>query len=152
MSLLFTNNFKVLQKGGLSVALINPYLTHYENMPMQYIENFLVAKIEIFIRNVLIFFLFLLQNIDCGYSLEPPRRGVLTSNRLAEAVLTSTHNLCFGAKIRKISIYPCIPQFYYIKVGYEGVYITRTCFPDVMDCPIIIIWVSPLSLLGASGV
>ena len=75
MSLLFTNNFKVLQKGGLSVALINPYLTHYENMPMQYIENFLVAKIEIFIRNVLIFFLFLLQNIDCGYSLEPPRRG-----------------------------------------------------------------------------
>ena len=25
------------------------------------------------------------QNIDCGYSLEPPRRGVLTS----------THNLCF---------------------------------------------------------
>ena len=28
--------------------------------------------------------------------LEPPR--------LAEAVLTSTHNLCFGAKIRKIGI------------------------------------------------
>ena len=25
--------------------------------------------------------------IDCGYSLEPPRRG--------EAVLTNTHNLCF---------------------------------------------------------
>ena len=33
------------------------------------------------------------QNIDCGYSLEPPRRG--GSNRLVEAVLTSTHNLCF---------------------------------------------------------
>ena len=28
------------------------------------------------------------QNIDCGYTLKP-------------AVLTSTHNLCFGAKIRK---------------------------------------------------
>ena len=27
------------------------------------------------------------QNIDCGYSLEPPRRG--------EAVSASTHNLCF---------------------------------------------------------
>ena len=25
---------------------------------------------------------------------------------------------------------PCIPQFYYIKVGFKGVYITRTCFPD----------------------
>ena len=44
---------------------------------------------------VYLFFLFLLQNIDCGYTLEPPR--------LAEAVLTCTHNLCFGAKIRKIS-------------------------------------------------
>ena len=31
------------------------------------------------------------QNIDCGYTL----------NRLTEAVLTSTHNLCFGAKIKK---------------------------------------------------
>ena len=50
-------------------------------------------------------------------------------NRLVEAVLTSTHNLCFGAKIRKIGI-PCIPQFCYIKVGFKGVYISRTCFPD----------------------
>ena len=41
----------------------------------------------------------------------------------------STHNLCFGAKIRKI-VYPCIPQFYYIKVGYDGVFISQTCYPD----------------------
>ena len=40
----------------------------------------------------------------------------------------STHNLCFGAKIRKIDI----PQFYSIKVGYKRVFITRTCFPDDM--------------------
>ena len=46
-----------------------------------------------------------------------------------EAVLTSTHNLCFGAKIRKI-VYPCIPQFYYIKVGFKGVIIAMTCFSD----------------------
>ena len=50
-------------------------------------------------------------------------------NRLGEAVLTCTHNLCFGAKIRKIGI-PGIPQFFYIKVGLKGVYISRTCFPD----------------------
>ena len=50
-------------------------------------------------------------------------------NRLSEAVLTSTHNLCFGAKIRK-KVYPCKPQFYYIKVGCKGVFITRTCFHD----------------------
>ena len=41
-----------------------------------------------------------------------------------EAILTSTHNLCFGAKIRKI----CIPQ-----VVFKGVYISRTCFPDVIS-------------------
>ena len=37
-----------------------------------------------------------------------------------EAVQTSTHNLCFGAKIRKIGI-PLLK-----KVGYKGVYNTDT--------------------------
>ena len=37
---------------------------------------------------VYIIFLFLLKNIDCGYSLEPPR-------------LTCTHNLCFEQKYEK---------------------------------------------------
>ena len=27
-------------------------------------------------------------------------------------------------------VYPCIPQFYYIKLGFKGVYIP--CFPDVI--------------------
>ena len=35
---------------------------------------------------------------------------------LAEAVLTSTHNLCFGSKLTK--------------KGYEGVYISRKCLLD----------------------
>ena len=39
----------------------------------------------------------------------------------------STHNLCFKSKIRK-NVYPCKPQFYYIKVGCKGVYITRTWY------------------------
>ena len=50
-------------------------------------------------------------------------------NRLIVAVIMSTHNLCLRAKIRK-NVYPCKPQFYYIKVGCKGVYITRTCYPD----------------------
>ena len=30
-------------------------------------------------------------------------------------------------------VYPCIPDhFHYIKVGFKGVYITRTCFHDVL--------------------
>ena len=48
---------------------------------------------------------------------------------LAEAVLTSTHNLCFGAKIRKIGIPLQTPVFLY-KIGVEGVYLSCTCFPD----------------------
>ena len=36
---------------------------------------FSTVKIKNFIRKFLIFLLFLLQNIDCGYTLEPPRRG-----------------------------------------------------------------------------
>ena len=62
------------------------------------------------------FFLFFSQNIDCGYTLE--------------AVLTSTHNRCFRAKIRK-NVYPYKPQFYCIKVGCKGVFVTRSCFRDV---------------------
>ena len=46
-------------------------------------------KTEIFqVKNFDIFHISA-QNIDCEYSLEPPR------HRLGEAVLTSTHNLCF---------------------------------------------------------
>ena len=53
-------------------------------------------------------------NIDCGYSLEPPRRD--GSNEY--------HKLCFWAIIRKHNVYPCEPQFYYIKVGFKGVKIS----------------------------
>ena len=48
-----------------------------------------------------LFFIFQLRNIDCGYSLEPPRRGGSNEYPQSEAVLTSTHNLCFWAKICK---------------------------------------------------
>ena len=44
-----------------------------------------------------------------------------------------------GAKIRKIGIpvgNPCKPQFFYIIVGYKGVNISWTCFPD--ECWIIL--------------
>ena len=51
------------------------------------------------------------QNIDCGYSLEPPK-------------------LYFGAEIKKNNVYPCKPQFYYLKVGFKGVKIIWSCFRD----------------------
>ena len=51
------------------------------------------------------------QNIDCGYSLEPPRRG--GSNEYPESMFTSRN--------KKNNVYPCKPQSYYIKVGFMGV-------------------------------
>ena len=51
------------------------------------------------------------QNIDCGYSLEPPRRG--GSNEYPQSMFLSRNT--------KNNVYPCKPQFYYIKVGFKGV-------------------------------
>ena len=45
-----------------------------------------------------------------------------------------THNQCLRAKIRK-NVCPGKPQFYYIKVGCNGVCISRTCFHDeLLNC------------------
>ena len=51
------------------------------------------------------------QNIDCGYSLEPPRRG--GSNEYRQSMFLSRN--------KKNNVYPCKPQFYCIKVGFKGV-------------------------------
>ena len=51
------------------------------------------------------------QNIHCGYSLEPPQRG--GSNEYPQFMFLSRN--------KKNNVYPCKPQFYYIKVGFNGV-------------------------------
>ena len=64
---------------------------------------------------VYLFFLFLLQNIDCGYSLEPPQRGgsnvytqsVLSKNRKNINFFLMTFSIFTG---EKISVY-CIGKF-----------------------------------------
>ena len=50
---------------------------------------------------VYLFFLFLLQNIDCGYSLEPPTIYVLSKNKknieffmMKFSIFTGEKNLC----------------------------------------------------------
>ena len=67
-------------------------------------------------------FLVFAQNIDCGYTLEPPESG--GSNEYPQSM--------FWSKNKKIMFtpQPCKPQFYYIKVGCKGVFIRRTCFHD----------------------
>ena len=78
-------------------------------MSVQYTAIFHGCKNDNFQMKSFDIFLIFAQNIDCGYTLEPPqghRLWVHVRTASKEAVLTSTHNLCFGAKIRKI----CIPE------------------------------------------
>ena len=67
---------------------------NYENMPIQIYKKFHLKTENFQIKNFDIFHISA-QNIDYGYSLEPPHR---CGSNLTEAVLTSTHNLCFGQK------------------------------------------------------
>ena len=73
-------------------------------------ESFQIKKSDIFHISA--------QNIDCWYSLEPPRRG--GSNEYPQTMC-----LC---RNKKNNVYPCKPQFYYIKVGFKGVKIYRYVF------------------------
>ena len=75
-------------------------------------ENFQIKNSDIFHISA--------QNIDCGYSLEPPRRG--GSNEYPQSMCLSRN--------KKNNVYPCKPQFYYIKVGFKGVKIIQVCFRD----------------------
>ena len=76
----------------------------------KYIENFSSKNYKIWMKNSDIFYISA-QNIDCGNSLEPPRRG--GSNEYPQSM--------FLSKNKKNNVYPCKPQFYYIKVGFKGV-------------------------------
>ena len=82
------------------------YKYHYKNTPIQIYrksENFQIKNSGIFHIST--------QNIDCGYSLEPPRRG--GSNEYPQSMFLSRN--------KKNNVYPYKPQFYYIKVGFKGV-------------------------------
>ena len=56
---------------------------HYENLPVQYTENFSAEKIENFIDIFNIY----AKNIDCRYTLESPRRG--GSNKYPQSIFWS---------------------------------------------------------------
>ena len=77
----------------------------------KYIENFTSKNRNFSDKKTLIFFHISAQNLDCGYSLEPPRRG--GSNEYPQSMFLSRN--------KKNNVYPCKPQFYYIKVGFKGV-------------------------------
>ena len=58
----------------LSLRMLG-HVRHYANMSMQYTAIFHGCKNDNFQMKILDIFLIFAQNIDCGYTLEPPQRG-----------------------------------------------------------------------------
>ena len=48
---------------------------HYKNSPMQYTAIFFDCENENCQLKIFYIFLIFAQNVDCGYTLEPPHRG-----------------------------------------------------------------------------
>ena len=76
----------------------------------KYTEKFTTKKWKFSDKNSDIF-LISAQNIDCGYPLEPPRRG--GSNEYPQSTFLNRN--------KTNNVYPCKPQFYCIKLGFKGV-------------------------------
>ena len=93
------------------------FTLHYENKP----KYFTTKKWKISDKNSDIFHISV-QNIDCGYSLEQPQGD--GSNEYPQSVVFRRN--------KKNNIYPCKPQFYCIKVGFNRSKFYRHVF--VMCC------------------
>ena len=101
----------VLAKHSLTYVLGTHQSDITKTCLFKYIENFTSKNIKFSDKKILILFHSSAQNIDCGYSLEPPRGG--SSNEYPHSMFLSNN--------KKNNAYPCKPQFYYIKVGFKGV-------------------------------
>ena len=75
----------------------------------KFIENFTTKKWKLSDKKSGSFH-FSAQDLDCGYLLEPPRRG--SSNEYPHSM--------FSSRNKKINLYPSKPQFYCVYVGFKG--------------------------------
>ena len=85
--------------GRKKSTALDTYIT--KTRLFKYIENFTTKNGKISRKKNSDIFLISAQNIDCGYSLEPPRRG--GSNKYPQSM--------FWAEIRKIMYTPVNPSF-----------------------------------------
>ena len=95
-------------KNRLSDAVVRDSLRKHAYSIIQKIS---LSKTENFQIKISDIFHISAQNIDCGYSLEPPRWG--GSNEYPQSMFLSRN--------KKNNVYPRKLQFYYIKVGFKGV-------------------------------
>ena len=74
-------------RNSTSACTSGSILIHYENTPIQIYRKFHLLKTENFQTKNFDIFHISAQNIDCGYSLEPPRRG--GSNEYTQSMFLS---------------------------------------------------------------
>ena len=90
------------------VKLVANAVVIMKTCPCNIKRFFQFLKIENFIGKSFDIFNAFAQNSDCGYMLESPRRG--SSNEYPQSM--------FWIRNMKNIVYPCIPQFYYVKVRF----------------------------------
>ena len=98
----------------------------------KYIENF-IPKTENFHIKISDIFHISAQNIICGFLLKLPQQG--SSNKYPQSMFLSRN--------KKNNVYPCKPQFHYIKVGFKGVKIIKVCFCDGVLTLLLLITTCP---------
>ena len=106
-----------MKRNNNVILLSYPRLCGWRVTPIQTIENTPIQIYWKFTKNWKFsdknsdIFHISAQNIDRGYSLGPPRRG--GSNEYPQSMFLNRN--------KKYNVYPCKPQFYYIRVGFKGV-------------------------------
>ena len=105
----FIKGYMIYIKFDNVISKVSWYI-HYENTPIQIYRKFHLQNWKFSDKNSNIFHISA-QNIHCVYSLEPPQRG--GSNEYPQSI--------FMSRNKKNNVYPCKPQFYYIKVGCKVV-------------------------------
>ena len=83
----------------IQVYITKTYLFKYTEILPPKNEKFQIKNSDIFHISA--------QNIDCGYSLEPPQWG--SSNKYPQSIFLGWN--------KKNNVWPCKLQFYYLKVG-----------------------------------
>ena len=98
-------HFCLCKTKGAAASAADQHLSFHSTIKHAHdaIYRFSPVKIENFHGNIFDIFLIFAQNIDCGYTLEPPRRG--GSNEYPQSM--------FWSKIRKIGIPLHTPNLLY---------------------------------------
>ena len=88
-------------------------------MPIQIYRNFHLQKLKKLQAKHANIVHISAENINCAYSLEPPGRCG-----------SKEYPTIYVFEQKKENVYPCKPQFCYIKMGFKGVNVIQAYFRD----------------------